>query len=127
VRAIAEDFNGAKGAARTFTPINVYDMRLRAGQGTSFNLSAGYSTAVVVLDGDVTLNGSHPAQGVSVAVFDTSGEQITVEAKQDATLLVLNGEPINEPITAYGPFVMNTREEITQAANDFQSGKMGRL
>jgi quercetin 2,3-dioxygenase len=127
VRVIAGEFKETKGAARTFTPINVYDVRLKAGHEMSFNLPAGYNTAIVVLDGDVTFNGSHPAQGVSVAVFDPSGEQITIEAKRDAILLVLNGEPINEPVVAYGPFVMNTREEITQAANDFQSGKMGRL
>jgi redox-sensitive bicupin YhaK (pirin superfamily) len=127
VRVIAGEFNGTKGAARTFTPVHVYDMRLGAGRETSFDLTDGFNTAIVVLDGEATFNGSNPAEGVSVAMFDGSGERIEVAAGRDATLLVLSGQPINEPIAAYGPFVMNTREEIMQAADEFRAGKMGRL
>lgn len=127
VRILAGDFDGTKGAARTFTPINLYDVRLKAGHKQVFTLPDGYNTAVVLLDGEVTLNTSHPLRSVSVALFEAAGEQITIQAQTDATLLLLNGEPINEPIAAYGPFVMNTRQEITQATHDFQSGKMGRL
>jgi redox-sensitive bicupin YhaK (pirin superfamily) len=127
VRVIAGEFNGAKGAARTFTPINVYDMRLNAGHETSFNLPDDHNTAIVVLDGEVTINSSHPAQGVSLALFDTNGEEITIAAATHATLLVLSGQPINEPVAAQGPFVMNTAVEIKQAMMDYQSGRMGQL
>lgn len=127
VRVIAGDFGGVKGAARTFTPINVYDLRLKGGHQTAFSLPSGDNTAVIVLEGEVRFNGSHDAGAVSVALFETEGEQICVEATQDATLLVLSGEPIREPIVAYGPFVMNSEEEIRQAVTDFRSGRMGNL
>ncbi len=127
LRVIAGEFSGVEGAARTFTPINVYDMRLKAGHQATVSLPAGYNTAIVVLEGEVHFNGSHLAQEVSVALFGTDGEQIRIEAPRDATLLVLNGEPIREATIAYGPFVMNTEEEIHQAMADFRSGRMGSL
>jgi redox-sensitive bicupin YhaK (pirin superfamily) len=102
-------------------------MRLNAGHETSFNLPDDHNTAIVVLDGEVTINSSHPAQGVSLALFDTNGEEITIAAATHATLLVLSGQPINEPVAAQGPFVMNTAVEIKQAMMDYQSGRMGQL
>ncbi len=126
-RIIAGDFNGQKGAAKTFTPVNLFDIRLTAGTETALHLPDGYNTGIVVLKGEISINGTHHAKGVEIAVFEQKGDVITVKATTDATLLVLNGEPIQESIFAYGPFVMNTKEEIIQAIDDYNNGKMGRL
>jgi quercetin 2,3-dioxygenase len=80
-----------------------------------------------VLQGEVAINGSGPVKEAELARFDKAGDRITVEAKSDATLLVLSGEPINEPVARYGPFVMNTQDELAQAVNDYRMGKMGHL
>ncbi len=87
----------------------------------------GYTTLVLVLKGKAVMNGSESAGEADLAIFDRSGDRITVEAAEDATLLVLSGEPINEPVVSYGPFVMNTQEEIRQAIRDYQSGRMGHM
>jgi redox-sensitive bicupin YhaK (pirin superfamily) len=115
-----------KGPADTFTPVNLWDLRLQTGRRAELRLPDGYTTAVLVLKGTVVLNGSERAGETDLALFDPSGEEIVLEAEEDATALVLNGEPINEPVVAYGPFVMNTQEEIRQAISDSQSGRLGR-
>ena len=127
VRVIAGDFHGVKGPANTYTPINLYDLRLKAGHHADLTLPAGYNTAIFLLHGDILLNGSYAIKASELALFDTSGERIAIDARKDATLLVLNGEPIHEPVARRGPFVMNTEEELVQAANDYQAGKMGHL
>lgn len=127
VRVIAGAFNGQRGPAQTFTPINLLDIKLAAGDTVNLHLPEGYNTGIVALHGEVNYNGSHTAQAVEIAVFDTAGEDITVTAISDATLLVLNGQPIDEPIFAYGPFLMNTQQEIMEAIDDYNAGKMGHL
>jgi len=127
VRVIAGNFHGVKGPANTYTPINLYDLRLKAGHHAELTLSAGYNTAIFLLHGDILLNGSHAIKASELVLFDTSGERIAIDARDDATLLVLNGEPIHESVARRGPFVMNTEEELVQAANDYQAGKMGHL
>lgn len=126
-RIIAGNFESVSGPAKTFTPVNLFDIRLTAGTETTLTLPNGYNTGIVVLKGAVSINGTHKVKGVEIAVFEQKGETITIKAEEDSTLLVLNGEPIQEPIFAYGPFVMNTKEEIIQAIDDFNDGKMGRL
>jgi redox-sensitive bicupin YhaK (pirin superfamily) len=127
VRVIAGEFAGAKGPANTFTPIYVWDLRLTSDQRTDVAVPEGYTTALVVLKGALRVNGSEPVGAAEVGLFDRIGQSICIDCAHDATALLLCGAPIEEPIVGYGPFVMNSPEEIRQAIADYQSGKMGRL
>jgi hypothetical protein len=127
VRVIAGEFAGAKGPARTFTPIHVWDLRLAGEQPTDLALPDGFTTALVVLRGTLRANGSEPIRAAEVALFDRAGESVRIEDAEDATALLLCGEPIGEPIVGQGPFVMNRPEEIRQAIADYRSGRMGHL
>lgn len=127
LRVIAGEFRGIKGPAKTFSPVHLYDLRLKAGHHTELSLPEGFNSSVFVLHGQVLVNGSRAVQDVEIALFGPRGERVSLDAKKDATILVLSGEPIEEPIARYGPFVMNTREELIQAVQDYQAGKMGRL
>jgi redox-sensitive bicupin YhaK (pirin superfamily) len=127
-RIIAGELDGVSGPAKTFTPINVFDLRLKAGFATKLSLPDGHNAAVILLKGDVALNGSETLQGEArIATLSVDGEGILLEPKEDSTLLVLSGEPIDEPVASYGPFVMNTQEELVQAFQDYKSGQMGHL
>jgi quercetin 2,3-dioxygenase len=127
VRVIAGEFQDSQGPAHTFTPIQLWDLRLAAGRAVRLPVADGDTTLLVVQRGSVTLNGTETARGVELVEFDRAGSEIAIEAQEDATALVLSGRPIGEPVYGQGPFVMNTREEIQQAIVDFQSGRMGRL
>jgi len=127
LRVIAGEFRGTRGPAKTFSPVHLYDVRLAAGHKTELVLPEGFNSALFVLHGQVVVNGSRAVEEVEIAQFGQRGERVLLEAKQDATLLVLSGEPIAEPVARYGPFVMNTRDEIIQAVHDYQAGKMGHL
>ncbi len=127
VRVIAGEFGAVRGAAETFSPINVLDVRVSAHKRASFDIPATHNTTLVVLEGEVALDGSRNARAGDVVVFASEGTRIDVRAKEDALLLLLSGEPLNEPVVNYGPFVMNTEREIVQAIEDFRSGKMGVL
>lgn len=126
VRVIAGQFNGQQGPASTVTPINAWDVRLNAGSETDITLPSGHTALVVVQNGSVAIN-SEPAKAVELVLFDREGTDVRVTADADSRLLVLTGEPINEPVYGQGPFVMNTREEIRQAIVDYQEGRMGTL
>ncbi len=127
VRVIAGEYGGAKGPARTFTPMNVWDVRLKAGKTVDLTQPEGWTVQVVVLDGTVQLNGGTILRAAQRATLDAAGQGVVIEANSDAKILFLAGEPIDEPVVGYGPFVMNTREEIVQAVEDFNSGKFGRM
>jgi redox-sensitive bicupin YhaK (pirin superfamily) len=127
VRVIAGDFEGTKGPARTFTPIKLFDLRLRAGKSLRLRLGEGWSAGLFVVDGKVTVNGSQTADREELVVLERAGDEILVEAVADAKLFVMSGEPIDEPIAGYGPFVMNTQQEIRQAMVDLQAGRLGRV
>ncbi|HET6605578.1 MAG TPA: pirin family protein [Rhodopila sp.] len=122
-RVIAGELLGAKGPAKTFTPINVWDVRLNGDADLTLDLPEGHTAMLVVLSGHVTVNDSQEAGEAEVVLLDREGSGATVHADGEVTLLVLTGEPINEPIAGYGPFVMNTEAEIKQAIDDFNNGR----
>jgi quercetin 2,3-dioxygenase len=127
-RVIAGELKRVKGPARTFTPLNVFDLRLEAGGTGKLSLPVGHNAAIVLLRGEVVVNGSSTLKGTAqAALLSTSGETILLEAKAQSLVLILSGEPINEPVASYGPFVMNTQAELRQAAKDYRAGKMGRV
>jgi len=127
VRVIAGDYAGRKGAAKTFTPINLWDVNLRASKSAELPLPDGHTTTFLVLSGQVDANGEGEAGEGDLAIFARSGTGITIKAKTDAKLLVMGGEPIAEPVVGHGPFVMNSGTEIQQAFEDYQLGRMGEL
>ena len=127
LRLIAGEFDGHQGPARTFTPIDVWDIRLNAGKSINLDLHEGRNTALVVLRGAVQVNGLELVRQGQLALFDRKGDQLSLEASGDAVVLLLSGEPIDEPIVGHGPFVMNTEQEIHQAFADFQSGRFGQM
>lgn len=126
VNVIAGNYNDVKGPANTFSPVNLFDIKLNQGGKTSFSVPADHNTALLVINGSVTVNGDQVKEH-SFILFKNDGEEITIEADTDSVILVLSGEPINEPIASYGPFVMNTQQEIREAIEEFQSGKYGVL
>lgn len=127
VRVIAGNYKGHQGPAKTFTPIDVWDLRLRAGHTTELMAPEGRTFALVVLHGTVLVNGQQLAREAQMVMLDRAGTDVSLEANSDATVLVLSGEPIEEPIVGYGPFVMNTQAEIQQAIEDFNSGRFGQM
>ncbi|HEX7855732.1 MAG TPA: pirin family protein [Sphingobium sp.] len=122
-RVIAGELLGAKGPAHTFTPINVWDVRLNRDADLTLDMPEGHTAMLVVLGGHVTVNGSEQAGEAEMVLLSREGDQIAIHADGEATILVLTGEPIDEPIVGYGPFVMNSEAEIRQAIDDFNSGR----
>ena len=127
LRVIAGSVGGAKGPAKTFTPVELYDLRLRAGHSMPLQIPNGYNVGLLILSGQASVGGSHGLTEAELAVFVSTGEPVTIIAEEDATILVMAGEAIDEPVVRYGPFVMNTKAELVQAVNDYQAGKMGHL
>ncbi len=127
VEVIAGEFEGLKGVASTFTKIEMYNIRLAPGGKMSFNLPEHYNTGILVVEGKARVNDSVDAPTDNFVLFRNNGEHITLSSEQGALLLVLSGEPIREPIVGYGPFLMNTKEEIMQAFDDMNRGKFGHL
>jgi redox-sensitive bicupin YhaK (pirin superfamily) len=126
IEVIAGQYEKVKGPASTFTPIHVYNARLKKDAKVELSFPSGYNTGILVIEGNAVINGE-TANADHFVLFKNDGELITVEAGEDAILLVLSGEPINEPITQYGPFLMNKWEEIEQAIQDVNTGKFGVL
>jgi quercetin 2,3-dioxygenase len=127
VRPIAGAFEGATGPARTFTPMQVWDVQLKAGHTVSLPAPEGHTTVPLVYQGRVKTQDGQEAGDAEMIVYERDGEGVQLTALADTTLLWLCGEPIDEPVVGYGPFVMNTPQEIQQAFADFHSGKMGHL
>lgn len=129
IRVIAGEYEGRVGPAKTFTPMNVFDIRLKKGEELLLPAANGWNTSVVVLRGalEAAINPGVIAKDAKMLMFSQDGEGIKVKALEDTVALLLSGEPIEEPIVGHGPFVMNTREEIEQAINDFNRGAFGSI
>lgn len=127
VEVIAGEYKGVKGSASTFSPVHIYNLKLNAGGEAVVNLPAHYNTALLVIEGEVAINGTEWVKTDNLALMENQGDTFAVKADQNAVVLVISGEPLKEPIAAHGPFVMNTREELSQAFQDFNTGKFGYL
>ncbi len=126
-RVIAGSFRGTTGPARTFTPIELYDLRLHAGRRIELSLPEGCGTSLFLLQGRASVNGSRKAGEAELIVCAQEGSWVSIDAQAESRLLVMSGKPIGEPIARYGPFVMNNKAELVQAVEDYQKGKMGHL
>jgi hypothetical protein len=127
VLVIAGEYNGVKGAAKTFSPVEMYDIRLSENGQTELDLPANFNTGLLVVEGEATINENAIACEHQYVQFKNEEGTIRIKASKKSILLLLSGEPIKEPVAAYGPFVMNTIEEIQEAIDDFKRGKFGKL
>lgn len=127
LRVIAGSFAGTKGPSRTFTPIEIWDLRLKAGTHVELPVPAGHSAALALLDGEVVINGKPISSDTPLVILDRNGGSLSVASTADAKLLLIAGEPISEPVVAHGPFVMNSLGEIKQAMLDYHNGRFGTL
>lgn len=127
VRVIAGEFQGQRGPAETFSPLNVWDVQVPAGERLEFELPAGQNAGWVVLDGATSVNGSESVSDAQMAWLDPEGRSVQVQAEADTRAVFLSGEPLGDPVVSHGPFVMTSQAEIVQAIRDYQSGKMGHL
>ncbi len=127
LRVIAGEQLGVKGPARTFTRMNIYDAKLNPGAELNLTLPDGDNTAIVIMEGNLMINEEQQVRAGQMVILGRSGTEVRVESNNEAHILVLSGEPIAEPISAYGPFVMNTKQEILDAIEDYNAGKFGVL
>lgn len=127
LRVISGNFDGQRGPAESFTPIDLWSLTLNDGGAVSLAFTEGHSSALLVLEGTLELDGERSAREGELVVFSRAGSECRVRARGAARVLALSGEPIDEPLVGYGPFVMNTMAEIREAIADFQSGRMGTL
>lgn len=127
IEVIAGEYNGTKGSASTFSPLHIYNARLNKGGKVNLHLPSNFNTALLVIEGEITVNGTEKVETDHLALMANDGEDFSIEATEKAVVLVLSGEPLNEPIAAHGPFVMNTHQELVEAFNDFNTGKFGYL
>jgi redox-sensitive bicupin YhaK (pirin superfamily) len=127
LRVIAGEWAGRKGPAETFTPIELWDLRVTDGKSVTLSTPAGHTTAIVPMQGRALFEGGQSAGPAQIARFAREGDAFTITAEGELSALVLAGQPIPEPVVGYGPFVMNSEREIAQAFADFQGGRFGRM
>lgn len=121
-RVIAGELDGTRGPARTFSPINLWDVRLDAGKDVHLALPVGHNAMIAVLSGHITVDGA-AVGAAEIARLSVEGEGVILHTDGKAMLLVMTGEPIDEPMVGYGPFVMNSEAEIRMAVEEFNSGR----
>ncbi|HVY73192.1 MAG TPA: pirin family protein [Puia sp.] len=126
VNVVAGNFNGVAGPAQTYSPVNLFDIKLRAGHELNLPVAESHNTALLVINGSLEVQGEKAPEH-SFVLFRNDGDEILLHAGEDSVVLLISGEPIDEPIASYGPFVMNTQDEIYTAISEFQSGKFGVL
>ena len=124
---IAGEFENSKGPASSFTPLSLFNLKLNKGRGTSLSFNESHNTGLLIIKGNVTINNKERTPTNHFVLFENKGKEFTIRAEDDAEILILSGEPIDEPIASYGPFVMNTNDEIRQTIDDFNNGKFGYL
>lgn len=127
VEIIAGEFDGVKGPATTFTPVHLINLKPKRGEKIQLSFPAGYTTALLAIEGSALINGNEKLPLNNLALFERDGEEFTVEALEGGIFLLMSGEPLNEPIAQYGPFLMNTQAEIAEAIDDYRQGKFGYL
>ncbi len=127
VEIIAGEFGGVKGPATTFSPVHLYNLKLKQGEAVDLSFPSGYTTALLAIEGSALLNGDEILPLNNLALFERNREDLRVAALEDGVFLLMSGEPLNEPIAQYGPFLMNTQAEIAQAIDDYQQGEFGHL
>lgn len=127
LRVIAGTYNDNKGPAATFSPLNLWDIRMNAGGRAQFQVPQGHTAALFVLSGEIELSGGEKIGEATLAVLDKHDTQFSIAALKDAKVLFMGGQPLNEPIVGYGPFVMTSMDEIKQAFKDFEAGRMGKI
>lgn len=127
IEVIAGEYNQTKGAASTFSPVNMLNVKLNEGGKANFSFPANYNTVLLVIDGEVKVNNQEIVPTDHLLLFTNEGEDFSIEATENSVVLILSGEPLNEPIASYGPFMMNTQEQIREAFEDYNNGKFGTL
>jgi redox-sensitive bicupin YhaK (pirin superfamily) len=127
LRVIAGEYDGQRGPAETFTPMEVFDLRVADGQSVTLKTPEGHTTAIVPMQGRALVNGEHAAGPAQIVRLARDGGEFTIAAQGELSALVLAGEPIAEPVVGYGPFVMNSEREIAAAFADFQGGRFGQM
>jgi len=127
VELIAGEYKGINGPATTFSPLNLFNARLAESAKADFTFNKNFNTGMLVIEGEIKINNARTAPEDNFILFGHDGEDIIIEALKDSLILVLSGEPIDEPIASYGPFVMNTETEIKKAYEDYYNGKFGYL
>jgi redox-sensitive bicupin YhaK (pirin superfamily) len=127
IEIIAGEYNGIKGSASTFSPLNLLNAKLKKSANVNFSFPKIYNTALLVIEGSIKVNNTENVPTDNFVLMANDGEDFSITATDDAVVLILSGEPINEPIAAHGPFVMNTKQELIQAFDDFNKGKFGYL
>ena len=127
IEIIAGKYGDVEGPASTFTPVHLQNAKLNKGAKVIFSFPATHNTALLVIEGSIKINGTDPVTTDHFVLFRNDGEEFSIDAVEESTILVMSGEPIHEPIASYGPFVMNTREELIQAFADMEAGKFGFL